>query len=783
MIIDTKWRGVGTMTESATILLVEDDLALLEGIAELLEIADLGYQVQVMKATDGVDALERLADHCPDLIISDIMMPRMDGFEFLQELRKNPQWVHVPVIFLTARGTEQDILEGRLSGAELYITKPYVSDEFLQLVESQLRRAFELQRDRIRKLDVLSHNIVQLLNHEFRTPLTYVTAYYQMLAQGLTTDDSNSLREYLQGIQAGANRLYRLISDLLRVIELRTGETAARYRRQAGPIEDLDQLLQQGCQVQGKANPTVAIDCQIPDRLPAIYGDRESLKEVFDHLLDNAIKFSLLKRQARPHVIVTAGASNGQVYFAVKDNGVGFPEHIQDQLFDVFFQYNREEMEQQGAGTGLAIVQGLVKLHGGQIQVESIEGLGSTFMVRLPAYRSEVGRSMPGRNGSKRQATVLVAEDERYLLEGLRDLLEIIESDYKIKVLTANDGQEALDILSRHEPDLIISDIMMPRMDGYEFLRRVRENAAWVHIPFMFLTAKGEREDILRGRRSGVEEYITKPYDSNELFHLVVTQLDRHFQKQGVLQSSFNELKQGILELLLPDFRLPLVMVADYSTKLSGKLENVQTHADLKAYLQGIQLASQQISHFVADFISLAELRAGEIAGDFSMRARPMDASLVFAETQHVFHYRSQSGRLTVDWQVEQGLPQVLIDPEPLSGALVRLTDLLFDFCYTAECTDIFCRAERDESILRARMGLRNVALPAMIFDQIESVLAQPERAMNALSGYDPALLIAKGVLAVHGGHLSVENSSEAGFAFVITLPLYQPAPTNTSDR
>ena len=135
--------------------------------------------------------------------------------------------MQIPVIFLTARGAREDILEGRLRGAELYITKPYNSDELLQLVKGQLDRTFELQGEKRRKLDVLSQNIVQLLNHEIRTPLTYVQAYYELLAEDLYGDDRGSVQQYLRGIHLGAERLSRLVDDLILVLELRSGEAAS----------------------------------------------------------------------------------------------------------------------------------------------------------------------------------------------------------------------------------------------------------------------------------------------------------------------------------------------------------------------------------------------------------------------------------------------------------------------------------------------------------------------------------------------------------------------------
>lgn len=217
------------MKRSATILLVEDESALLTGIADLLQLAGLPYEIRVLTAANGQAGLRLMQEETPDLIISDIMMPRMDGYEFLAEVRRRPSWVHIPFIFLTAKAKRDDLLQGRRMGAELYITKPFATAELLELVESQLDRTFELRRVREEKLAALKRDILQLLSHEFRTPLTYVTAYYEMLADSLTDfQETDHLEEYLRGIQAGSLRLSRLVQDLIRVMEIRTGRRRRR---------------------------------------------------------------------------------------------------------------------------------------------------------------------------------------------------------------------------------------------------------------------------------------------------------------------------------------------------------------------------------------------------------------------------------------------------------------------------------------------------------------------------------------------------------------------------
>jgi CheY-like chemotaxis protein len=113
------------MANTATILLVEDDLTLLEGVADLLELGDLGYEARVLMAPDGQAALDILEEELPDLVITDIVMPAVDGYALLKRLRARTEWAHIPVIFLTAHGHPQDVRTGRASGAELYVTKPF----------------------------------------------------------------------------------------------------------------------------------------------------------------------------------------------------------------------------------------------------------------------------------------------------------------------------------------------------------------------------------------------------------------------------------------------------------------------------------------------------------------------------------------------------------------------------------------------------------------------------------------------------------------------------------
>lgn len=767
------------MNDTATILLVEDDTAILNGMADLLQIFDVGYEVNVIKATDGMEGLAAMRHATPDLIISDIMMPRLNGFEFLSKVRENPSWVHIPFIFLTAKGKKQDILEGRRSGAELYITKPFVSSELLELVKSQLDRTFQLQRARQQRLGALKRNLLQLLNHEFRTPLTYVTAYYDMLADSIVSvDDPSSLQEYLRGIQVGCIRLTNLVEDLIKIMDLRTGKAATEFRKNARPLDNISALFRHRAErLEATASKTgVQITCDIEDDLPPVFGDEAALRDAIDRLLDNALKFTQARRGGPRKIYLTAGVDDGYVRLSVKDTGVGFPAHVQDQLFELFYQYDRERLEQQGSGSGLPIAKGYIDLHQGNIVAESEVGKGSTFSILLPPYDGAHKRAGAQQKTNQQQATILIVEDDLNLLEGLCELMTMADSPYDLKVLTAVNGQEGLKVLETQQPDLIISDVMMPIMGGYEFLERVRANASWLQIPFIFLTAKGDHEDVHRGRKSGAEEYITKPYDIDELMALTATQLDRYFQRQGAMNQSFEDLKRSILAMLQPDFRGPLDLVTSHSEKLAEDLENVETDEDLVSSLHVIQDSSERLTRLVEDFIAMAEFRTGEAEAAFRMRAVPeRSLGLVLYEAAYALQLDEQVSPVEFDFDLAGELPPVLCDRERLLDVFRRLIKLLIDSRHPEEPTvNLELCAEEQSPQVCLFVRADGVDFTPAWLDELEKFFGRETGDILELSGIGPAWAVIKSAIFLHDGALKAKRLDERKLELKMYFPVYE---------
>jgi signal transduction histidine kinase len=357
---------------------------MLEGIRDLLEMS--GYRVRI--ALNGQEALDLLDRERPDLIISDIMMPLIDGYEFHTKVRERPELLRVPFIFLTARGEKADIRRGKALGVDDYITKPFDEEDLLIAVRAKLSRWGDISRLRDEEMADLKLTILLALSHEFRTPLAYILNYTEMLEMDSGALSPDEFRQFLNGIRKGASRLNRLVEDFITLVELETGEAYNAYCLRRHQIADTSAWLR----VVGRGYKAAAerrglkLIVDIPDRLPPINADETYLGDAIGRLLDNAIKFSGLDSK---WVRMKAEANAGTLKVLIEDQGIGIPEKALGSLFSVFYQIDRAKQEQQGTGSGLSICKGLVSLHGGRVLAVSELGEGSTFTIEIPVASSK----------------------------------------------------------------------------------------------------------------------------------------------------------------------------------------------------------------------------------------------------------------------------------------------------------------------------------------------------------------------------------------------------------
>lgn len=372
------------METKATILVVEDDIHLLEGIRDILELEGYG----VLTAQNGQLALDILGQQetPPDLIVSDIMMPLMDGIEFFHQVRQEPRWVGVPFIFLTAKGEKADYYKGMRMGVDDYVIKPYDPTDLLVKIETRLKRQQLLNQAHSKSLDNLKRQILTILNHEFRTPLTFVVAYADMLNDpSFGKLSENEILTYLKGVSAGAERLRVLIENFILLVEIETGDAQKTYDWRKRAIGSLEPIFHEArSRVKALAEGVNPLEIRIEGDIPLFIGDPEYLAVAVAQLLSNAAKFS---EPGKP-IQLGARADDQRVSIWVKDEGRGIPPQELQQIWDSFYQIDRATYEDQGAGAGLAIVRGVVQLHGGQAEVASQPGVGSTFTLHIPLQPS-----------------------------------------------------------------------------------------------------------------------------------------------------------------------------------------------------------------------------------------------------------------------------------------------------------------------------------------------------------------------------------------------------------
>ena len=367
------------ITNASTILVVENDPNMLEVVSLILE--DAGYHV--IQASSGRHAWDTLQENKPDLTVSDIMMSDMDGLELFERMHADPAYSQIPFIFLTARAARTDIRRGMVLGADDYLTKPFEPEDLLSAVETRLARAVEARALVDKASEELQKTIVQIVSHELRTPLAVTmgyTEYLEALGPDMAEED---LQMILQGLHSGTRRLMSLVEGLIILSKIKSGVLAGEIKRMGALTENPDQTVRTVVdRFESEAfDRNVSLVLLSGSRGAAVAADESHLAEMTRRLVDNAIRFS---KQEGGQVTLTTRLDGASWVLEVADDGIGIRHEALPGVFEAFRQVDRDQMEQQGAGLGLAIVRGLAEQYGGRVGVESELSQGSTFCVELP---------------------------------------------------------------------------------------------------------------------------------------------------------------------------------------------------------------------------------------------------------------------------------------------------------------------------------------------------------------------------------------------------------------
>lgn len=362
------------------VLVIEDEDLVREGIVLILQVN--GYDVYTANnGRKGVDEAKRVI---PDLIISDVMMPELDGYGVLEQLRATKETSTIPFLFLTAKADKSDIRQGMSLGADDYLTKPFEIDELIEAVNARLQRASAEKSNAEEianvKLNELRTNLTFSLPHEFLTPLNGILGLSNIMMNNLEVFSQEEALEMLKEINQSGRRLQRLIENFLLYSKLefisRDKQSVPEFKRML--THSSEDVIRDMCTIvagQNKRSSDIVVNIQDATLLcSSVY-----LSKIVEELLENAFKFS----SPDSRVEVSSFTENYTYTITITDNGRGMtPEQVKN--IGGLAQFDRHLYEQQGAGLGLAITQKLVELYNGTFIVESTADKGTAVFVSLP---------------------------------------------------------------------------------------------------------------------------------------------------------------------------------------------------------------------------------------------------------------------------------------------------------------------------------------------------------------------------------------------------------------
>ena len=363
---------------SKKILVIEDSEELRGDITEMLSLE--GFEILTApNGREGVNLAER--EH-PELIICDIRMPIMDGYDVLEHIRSRPNTMNIPFIFLTARTGRSEWREGMSLGADDYLTKPFTAEELISSVNTRLDRRQRVVEEAEERLDKLRKSIALALPHEMRTPLNAILGFSEILMTDAYTLDNGQVEEMAQHINEASNRLYRLVENYVIYANLEIMKTDEKRRRlvRTGRAEYVSAIISQ--QAQHKAihynrEKDLLVDTPPINGVLAI--DADNLARIIMEIVDNAFKFS----QHGEKVLVTAAREDNMLHISITDQGWGMTiEEIE--AIGAYMQFERAFFEQQGLGFGLTIASQMTEVHEGRFQIDSVPGETTTVHIYLP---------------------------------------------------------------------------------------------------------------------------------------------------------------------------------------------------------------------------------------------------------------------------------------------------------------------------------------------------------------------------------------------------------------
>ncbi len=529
---------------NSDILIVDDD----DDICNLLELilSHDGYRTQ--RCNSGADAIALAKKQSASLILLDILMPDMDGFETCERLKADPRTRDIPIIFLTGLTSTEEETRGFEVGGLDYIIKPinpnivlarikthlelkHYRDNLEQLVEKRTN-SLNQTLEQLTQSQRVKDDFLSLINHELRTPLNGIKGSLALLKD---VEISNESKDLIDIANHSLINLTELVENIL-VLSESIAETLVVVEQSFNIQESLSETLKQARKLAKLKG--LQFDCKIDDNIPScIQSDPILINLLLNHLIGNAIRYTPLGSisvhiNANPQQDQSIGTGNKAVNLVLKvmDTGTGISKEKLSTIGEQFSQADRTDNRQfDGLGIGLSVCQSILTVMNGFMSLESQVKKGSSFTAEIPIALTQVDNKVNNKTATisdsaqavigannlsqeqeqeQEQKTILIVEDNSINLLVAKQIVKKCGH----QVLTANDGRDAIALLEKSEVDLILMDCQMPQMDGYETTEYIRSREdCEKHLPIIAVTANATAANRKHCMSAGMNDYIQKP--------------------------------------------------------------------------------------------------------------------------------------------------------------------------------------------------------------------------------------------------------------------------------
>jgi len=501
-----------------SVLIIDDQMTSVTALSNLLR-----PEYHIYAAVNGRDAVIAAETSLPDVILLDIHMHDMDGYEVITALKKSEKTKDIPVIFITGLAGDESEEKGLALGAVDYITKPFSTAIVKLRLQNQIKmleqlRTIERQAEQLeaaleeaQAANTAKSKFLSSMSHEIRTPMNAITGMGEIL---LHERLSERQKGYVDDIVVSSKALLGIINDILDFSKIESGKL------ELNPVDyDFNSMIENieamFLYIARKKDLEFKFE-RLGDLPDVLYGDDIRLRQALTNILSNAVKFT-----EHGYVHLKISQINDSLIFDIKDTGIGIRKDDLPKLFNAFEQVDKSKNRGVvGTGLGLVISKSFIEMMGGSITLDSDYGHGTVFTITIPVVlgsREHIERKIAEKEShviSAPEASVLVVDDNEFNLKVACGLLGLVDIEAEMAV----SGVQAIGMVKQKDYDIVFMDHMMPEMDGLEATAKIREmGGKYEHLPVIALTAnaiQGAREMFLA---NGFNDFISKPIDSYEL--------------------------------------------------------------------------------------------------------------------------------------------------------------------------------------------------------------------------------------------------------------------------